>query len=171
MPPPVITTAPEVTVEDTTFSEEDSSDEPYRITDFEALMYANSSVNIREKPDADSKRISHLNKGDEAHITGIVSNGWYRIKIKGNEYFVNGRYLSDYIEPDYEETTTVKTSKPEATDSETEPKEDDIQIEEPGDEDPDVQIDDNSNTDEPTVSEIDDNPIVEEFTLPQGYSN
>ena len=171
MPPPVTTTALEESAEDTAFSEEDSPEEPYRITDFEALMYANSSVNIREKPDADSKRISHLNKGDEAHITGIVSNGWYRIIIKGNEYFVNGRYLSDYIEPDYEETTTAKTSKPETTVSETEPNEDDIQIEEPDSEDPDVQIDDTVGTDEPTVSEIDDNPIVEEFTLPQGFSN
>lgn len=169
--PSVITTAPEITSEATTLSEEDFSDEPYRITDYEAIMYASSAVNIREKPDADSKRISHLNKGDEAHITGIVSNGWYRIKIKGNEYFVNGRYLSDYIEPDYEETTTAKTSKPEITTPKTESSEDDIHIEDPVDDDPDVQVENPGSTDEPTVSEIDDNPIVEQFTIPQGYSN
>ncbi len=170
IPAPTVTTAPEEIPAETTLSEDDSStDEPYTITDYEALMFANSSVNIREKPDADSKRISHLSKGDEAHITGIVSNGWYRIKIKGNEYFVNGRYLSDYIEPDYEETTTEKTTKPD--EDKTEPNEDDIQIEDPVNEDPDVQIDDSPSIDEPTVDEIDENPITDDFTIPQGYSH
>ncbi len=152
-------------------SSADKDDEPYRITDYEATMYANSAVNIREKPDADSKRISHLNKGDEAHITGIVSNGWYRIKIKGEEYFVNGRYLSDYIDPDYIETTTEPAdSKSEV--SSTDIPDDDISIDEPETtEEPDVQLDEPELTDNPTEEENTNAPMTEQFSIPQGHSS
>ncbi|MCD7889519.1 MAG: family 10 glycosylhydrolase [Oscillospiraceae bacterium] len=103
-----VTTAPESDSETTAVVETEIS-EDYTITDYEAVMYAVASVNVRQFPDADSDRIGHLDKGESVNVTGIVSNGWYRIEFKNSEYFVNGRYLSDVYEED-EETTTVATT-------------------------------------------------------------
>ncbi len=170
----IVTTAPPETSASEPTDSYESDDEPYRITDYEATMYASSAVNIREKPDADSKRISHLDKGEEAHITGIVSNGWYRIEIKGNEYFVNGRYLSDYIEPEYYEPTTKKPEETTAKKPETvpsDPPEEDINIEEPTDEEPDIQIEEPDPTENPTVEENYGDPMEEQFVIPQAYTS
>ncbi len=104
-----VTTAPDSEAETTAVVETEAS-AVYRITDYEATMYAINSVNVRLLPDADSDRIGHLDKGDSVTVTGIVSNGWYRIKFKNGEYFVNGRYLSDIYEEDEEVTTTVATT-------------------------------------------------------------
>ncbi|MCD7803751.1 MAG: family 10 glycosylhydrolase [Oscillospiraceae bacterium] len=103
-----VTTAPESDSETTAVVETEISAD-YTITDYEAVMYAVASVNVRQFPDADSDRIGHLDKGESVNVTGIVSNGWYRIEFKNSEYFVNGRYLSDVYEED-EETTTVATT-------------------------------------------------------------
>ncbi len=103
-----VTTTPESDSETTAVVETEISAD-YTITDYEAVMYAVASVNVRQLPDADSDRIGHLDKGESVNVTGIVTNGWYRIEIKNSEYFVNGRYLSDVYEED-EETTTVATT-------------------------------------------------------------
>ncbi|MCD7732625.1 MAG: family 10 glycosylhydrolase [Oscillospiraceae bacterium] len=103
-----VTTTPESDSETTAVVETEISAD-YTITDYEAVMYAVASVNVRQFPDADSDRIGHLDKGESVNVTGIVSNGWYRIEFKNSEYFVNGRYLSDVYEED-EETTTVATT-------------------------------------------------------------
>lgn len=85
--------------------------EAYFIVDSEGIMYAISGVNVRQKPDADSKRVGHLDKGDQVKVTGIVSNGWMRIKFKDGEYFVNGRYLTEFYEEEITTTaTTVETA-------------------------------------------------------------
>ncbi|MCD7771695.1 MAG: family 10 glycosylhydrolase [Oscillospiraceae bacterium] len=104
-----VTTTPDSDAETTAVVETEVSAD-YTITDYEATMYAINSVNVRQFPDADSDRIGHLDKGDSVNVTGIVSNGWYRIEFKGGEYFVNGRYLSDIYEEDEEVTTTVATT-------------------------------------------------------------
>ncbi len=101
----------------------EQTSEPYTITDYEALMYANASVNIRQLPDADSERIGHIDEGEEVLVTGIVSNGWYRVRIEGSEYYINGRYLSDYYEADIENEYTVsaRDDEEENTTTATEP--------------------------------------------------
>ena len=104
-----VTTTPDSDAETTAVVETEVSAD-YTITDYEAIIYAINSVNVRQFPDADSDRICHLDKGDSVNVTGIVSNGWYRIEFKGEEYFVNGRYLSDIYEEDEEVTTTVATT-------------------------------------------------------------
>ncbi|MCD7823849.1 MAG: family 10 glycosylhydrolase [Oscillospiraceae bacterium] len=103
------TTAPE-SVNETTAVVETEVSSDYVVTDYEATMYAVASVNVRQLPDPDSYRIGHLDKGESVHVTGIVSNGWYRIEFKNGEYFVNGRYLSDIYEDDEETTTAVTTT-------------------------------------------------------------
>lgn len=88
-------------------SEEVTDSQSYTIDDYDSIMYAIANVNVRTKPDADSDRVGHLDCGDKVYVTGIVSNGWFRITFKNGEYFVNGRYLSDTFE---EETTTATTA-------------------------------------------------------------
>ncbi len=104
-----VTTTPDTDAETTATIESDVSTD-YTITDYEAIMYAVNSVNVRQLPDADSDRIGHLDKGDSVNVTGIVSNGWYRIEFKDGEYYVNGRYLSDVYENDDETTMATATT-------------------------------------------------------------
>lgn len=107
------TTVPPVTTITVTTTEtvSDNQSDDYTIEPTTGIMYANSSVNVREQPDADSDRIGHLDKDDEVRITGLVSNGWVRIVFKDGEYYVNGRYLS----ADVETTSAVTTALPETT--------------------------------------------------------
>lgn len=108
------TTTPSITDEAVTMPSDDGelSIDDFDIADYESMMFANASVNVRALPDADSERIGHLDEGEAVDITGLVSNGWYRIKFKNGEYFVNGRYLSDTYESDVttEAATTVTTT-------------------------------------------------------------
>ena len=82
----------------------------YDITPHSSVMYANADVNVRSEPDASSRRLGHLDKDEAANVTGIVSNGWYRIEFEGGIGFINGRYLS-------EEKATAKTSEPPASET------------------------------------------------------
>lgn len=121
---PAATTAPQETTapsEPVSAASPASAEEQsgYEIEPASGIMYANSDVNVRELPDADSDRIGHLNKGDGVSITGIVSNGWVRVEFKNGEYFVNGRYLS--AEPETE-TVTEPPAETEPPTSPTEPE-------------------------------------------------
>jgi enterochelin esterase-like enzyme len=71
-------------------------------------MYAVNSVNVRSGPDTGYQRLGHLDKAEDVDITGICENGWYRIKFKGGEGFVSGKYLSK--DKPAEVTTTVTTT-------------------------------------------------------------
>ncbi len=81
------TEATTVTTTEATVAVEDISGEVY--------MYAKSSVNVREKPDANSERVGGLSEGEKVQVTGKAANGWYRIKFDGGEYFVSGNYLTE----------------------------------------------------------------------------
>ena len=103
-------------------------DKDYEIAPASGRMKATSDVNVRELPDADSDRAGHLDKGEKVEITGICSNGWIRIIYKGEEKFVNGKYLKSVSEAEttaeaVSETEKV-TSAPQTevkTEAETEP--------------------------------------------------
>lgn len=94
----------------------DTEGDSLTITECSLIMYASSSVNIRKEPDPDSKRLGHLDKGEMVTVTGMVSNGWCRILIDGEECFVNGKYLDETppetTEPSYTVATTDKTAEP-----------------------------------------------------------
>ncbi len=95
------TVATTVTTTEATVAVEDISGEVY--------MYAKSSVNVRTKPDADSERVGHLDKGEKVQVTGKAANGWYRIKFEDGEYFVSGSYLTDKKPAETTVTTTAST--------------------------------------------------------------
>lgn len=91
------------------------TEDKYDISPASGVMYATSSVNVREKPDADSNRVGHLDKNEAVNITGIVSNGWIRIEFKGGEYYVNGNYLSPSPGETTSTTTQATSTTPTAT--------------------------------------------------------
>lgn len=97
------TAAPVTTAATTTIKVESAS----------GKMYAKSSVNVRSGPDVSYERMGHLDKGEEVEITGLSENGWYRIKFKGGEHFVSGKYLVS--EKPTVVTTAKVTSKIEST--------------------------------------------------------
>ncbi len=95
------------TTEATTFAtttEEVTTLQSYSIEPCDDIMYATDNLNVRKEPDADSKRVGRYDKGDEVVVTGIVSNGWVRVMYEGEEYYVNGSYLT------YERENNVTTS-------------------------------------------------------------
>ena len=94
---PSVTTVPTSSELATVVCDQVTQGDEYTITDYETVMYANASVNVRALPDAGSDRMTHLDEGEKVLITGIVSNGWYRISLDGKECFVNGRYLKNTI--------------------------------------------------------------------------
>ncbi len=91
------TTTPETTTEVTTTTKATTTEATIAIEDIsgEVYMYAKSSVNVRTKPDADSERVGHLDKGEKVQVTGKAADGWYRIKFEDGEYFVSGSYLTE----------------------------------------------------------------------------
>ncbi len=99
------TEATTVTTTEATIAVEDISGEVY--------MYAKSSVNVRTKPDANSERVGHLDKGEKVQVTGKAANGWYRIKFEGGEYFVSGSYLTNEAPKPAETEKPAQSQKPE----------------------------------------------------------
>ncbi len=84
-----------------------------RVDPASGRMYAKSSVNVRKGPGTEYERAGHLDTGDEAELTGVCENGWYRIKFKGGEYFVSGKYLVK----EKPAVTTAATTAAAATDN------------------------------------------------------
>ncbi len=64
------------------------------IEDTDEEWYATKDLNVREEPKSGANRITHVDEGDLVYVTGWVDNGWARIRIKGGEYYISGKYLS-----------------------------------------------------------------------------
>ena len=67
----------------------------YSITQEDGILYANTSVNIRELPSASSARIGSLSYAQEIQKTGICDNGWTQVNYNGTIAYVNSKYLQD----------------------------------------------------------------------------
>ena len=63
------------------------------------VMYATSSVNIRELPSVNYNKIGLLSYGDSIDVDGKCSNGWYRVLYNGGYAYISGNYLA-VKEPD-----------------------------------------------------------------------
>lgn len=119
--PPETTTAriyktdPPETESDITETASESDDVP-SISPASGFMKAKSDVNVRELPDPDSDRVGHLDKGDKIEITGLSANGWVRVIYKGEEAYINGKYLSTVSDtPEPATTEPTKSTEPPAT--------------------------------------------------------
>ncbi len=90
--------------------------EEMAIPEMDALMYAQTNVNIRASYSADSEKLGTLQKGTSIKVTGVTADqNWYRVEYKEAEAFVAASYLG--LEKPAEEAPApaVETPAPEAS--------------------------------------------------------
>ena len=73
----------------------DVNEPAYKIEELSAVLYATSSVNVRETPEFNGNKLGSLNTNDEVSVTGKVADGWYRIKYDNGDAYVKSEYFSD----------------------------------------------------------------------------
>lgn len=71
------------------------SDGDYSVERLSAVMYALEDAEVRSGPGDSYEAVGRLNQGEEVTVTGVSDNGWYRIKFKEGEYFVNKSYVGE----------------------------------------------------------------------------
>lgn len=89
------TTSQEASSQEVTSQEltsEESMAPEYTIAAMDQIMYAQNAVNLREGPSTDYPKGGSLTKGQEVHVIGQASTGWYQLE---NELFVSSSYLGD----------------------------------------------------------------------------
>ena len=72
--------------------------EEYSVTDVEAVLWTNASTVVQV--DADTKAavvLPPMEIGTPVHITGVTSNGYWRVEIDGATYYIVGAGLGDTI--------------------------------------------------------------------------
>ncbi len=84
----------------------------YTYTDISATKYAKSSVNVRDLPNKDGKKLGGLTTNQEVNVTGTCNEtGWYRIDYNGSVAYVSNSYLVDEkIETSVEQTPATQTT-------------------------------------------------------------
>ena len=67
---------------------------PYSYTELNQVMYAQSTVNVRDLPEQTGGKVGSLSTNQEVAVTGQCNEtGWYRISYNGGEGFVSNSYL------------------------------------------------------------------------------
>ncbi|MBQ8280100.1 MAG: SH3 domain-containing protein [Roseburia sp.] len=76
-------------------TETESEAPEYTVDELEQMMYANTSVNVRNGPDASYEKLGTLSLNQEVKVTGQCNeNNWYRVDYNGENGFVSGEYLA-----------------------------------------------------------------------------
>lgn len=76
--------------------EEDKTDKSeILIEPMKENMYVSASVNVREGPSVDYRKLGTLARDEIVLVTGVSENGWYRISFDSIEGYVNKRFLCD----------------------------------------------------------------------------
>lgn len=63
--------------------------EEFTVTDSSAVLYSNDNTKVYRLPDLNSSVITTIASGLPVSVTGITSNGWFRISLNGT-YYVPG---------------------------------------------------------------------------------
>ncbi len=92
----------------------------YTIEDCDMYKYATTDVNVRVEPDTNAGRVGSVEQNGYAHITGITSNGWYRLEYNGITGFSVQKYFADKPIEIIEEVTDVPEPTAEPTPAPTE---------------------------------------------------
>ena len=67
----------------------------YTYTEFDKVMYAMMSINVRDLPSMDGNKLGRLSDGQEVNVTGQCNEtSWFRINFNGGMGFVSNKYLS-----------------------------------------------------------------------------
>lgn len=61
----------------------------FTVTESKAILYSNSNTKVYKTPDANSAVVTTIAAGLPVNVTGITSNGWFRISLNG-VYYVPG---------------------------------------------------------------------------------
>lgn len=94
------------------------ADAGYTFSEFTKEMYAKASVNVRNLPSTDGKKLGGLEEGEVVKVLGQCNEtSWYRIVYNGQSAYVSGNYLLEKeISEEPEATATPKpTEKAKAT--------------------------------------------------------
>lgn len=84
---------------------------PYTYTELNLVMYAHSTVNVRDLPEQTGKKIGSLTTNQEVTVIGQCNEtGWYRINYNDSEGFVSNSYLGNEKVSQQESSTTDTTS-------------------------------------------------------------
>jgi hypothetical protein len=68
----------------------------FTVTDSSAVLYsASSSVKVYSQPDANSTVVTTLAKDVPVRVTGVTSNGWFRVSIDGTYYIQGADLVAD----------------------------------------------------------------------------
>lgn len=107
-------------------SEPTEPDEPavtYTYTGMEKKMYVKSSVNVRDLPSTDGKKLGSLSKGEEVLINGKCNEtGWYRFDFRGKTAYASSSYFTDENPVTKPSEDDKEDTKPSTTPSEKEPE-------------------------------------------------
>ena len=79
----------------------------------EIKLWAKQDVNVRQKPDTNSKKLGTLHEGNGIVATAKASNGWYKVIFEGGEAYIYYTYLTDK-EPSRTVSTAKQTIDPES---------------------------------------------------------
>lgn len=67
-----------------------------------------SSLNVRDEPDVNGKRIGRLNEGTVVTVQASFADGWKYVTYgDGALGYVDGRYLDEYVEPAAQEAQKI----------------------------------------------------------------
>ena len=58
----------------------------FTVTESKAVLYSNENVKVYRQPDINSGVVTTLAKDMPVNVTGITSNGWFRVSINGTYY-------------------------------------------------------------------------------------
>jgi uncharacterized protein YgiM (DUF1202 family) len=59
------------------------------------LVWATTTVNVREAADASAAILDKLNTGESAELLERTSDDWWKIEVNGQEGYVSAQYLTD----------------------------------------------------------------------------
>lgn len=66
----------------------------YTFEEMKETMYAKSSVNVRDLPNTDGKKVGKLSMNQEVTVTGkCVETGWYRLELDEKAVYVSDSYI------------------------------------------------------------------------------
>jgi len=73
-------------------------------------VYANTTVNIRAKWNADSAIVGSLNENDQIHRVAVLENGWSKVSYNSGDAYVRSDYLTTH-RPSVPGTVHLDTNK------------------------------------------------------------
>ncbi len=90
----------------------------YTYTDLNETKFAKSSVNVRDLPSTDGKKVGSLLANDEIQITGqCKETGWYRLAYNdGTAYVSNNYVVNEKIETTQETANTAEAGSQKVAD-------------------------------------------------------